>query len=66
MIILKIIFIFILIILDAVAIFYWPKESDVNPLWLLGAFTVIGIELILIFWLVTVVYTHFYGVSPWG
>jgi len=66
MIVLKIIFISLLIILDAVAIFYWPKESDVNPLWFLGVFAVVGIELVLIFWLVTVVYTFIVGTSPWS
>jgi len=71
MIILKITFITLLIIMDAAALFFMPKEfrkeGDPNSsLWIIGALAVIGIELVLIFWLITVVSTYFFGSSPWG
>ena len=69
MIVLKIIFITLLIILDAIALFYLPRDirkEGGNPLWILGVIAIASVELVLIFWLVTVVYAYFYGVSPWG
>ena len=69
MIVLKIIFITLLIILDAIALFYIPRDirkEGGNPLGILGVIAIVSVELVLIFWLVTVVYAYFYGVSPWG
>jgi hypothetical protein len=72
MIVFKIFFIALLIIMDAAAFFYMPKgirkeeEDPESSLWIFGALAVIGIELVLIFWLITVVYAYFFGSSPWG